>query len=307
MNTWNKDIVITRIFDAPIEQVWKMWTEPEHFKKWWGPKDFTAPVIKMDMRAGGKYHWCMRGATTPGGETGKIQDFWTVGIYKEIIPMEKIVYTDNFADKDGNIIKPSEYGLAGEWPESSEVTVTFEDAGNGQTKMTLRHTGIPEGTMNEMTGAGWKQSFDKMADSFTTDKPSGKNILRSIVAIIAGFITVVILSIMTDIVLEAIKFFPPQDKPELYTGGLLLIAFIYRSIYTIAGGYITAMLAPNKPMRHAIILGAIGMVMGTLGAMANWDKTAASGAWYPIALVVAAIPCTWLGGKLFKMARNKKR
>lgn len=133
-----------------------------------------------------------------------------------------------------------------------------------------------------------------------------KNIFKSIGAIVAGFITVVILSIATDVILESIKFFPPQDKPELYTGGLLLIAFIYRSIYTVVGGYVAAALAPNKPMRHAIILGALGMVMGTLGAVANWDKTAASGAWYPIALVIAAIPCTWLGGKLFEMNKNKK-
>lgn len=133
------------------------------------------------------------------------------------------------------------------------------------------------------------------------------NILKSIGAVVAGFVTVVILSIVTDIVLEAVKFFPPQDKPELYTGGLLLIAFIYRSIYTVAGGYVTAALAPNNPMRHAIILGALGMVMGTLGAVANWDKTAASDAWYPIALVIAAIPCTWLGSRLFEMTKNKKQ
>jgi uncharacterized protein YndB with AHSA1/START domain len=303
MSTENKDtLIITRIFDAPREQVWKAWTDPEHLKKWWGPKDFTAPVIKMDLQVGGKYHWCMRGTATPGGE---IQDFWTVGIFKEIIPMKKLVYTDNFADKDGNIIKASDYGLAGEWPEVSEVTVTFEDMDNTKTKMTLRHIGLPSGTMSEMTGVGWNQSFDKMVKSLA--KPTtGKNILKSIVAILAGFITVVILSIVTDIIMEAISFFPPQNKPELYTAGLLLIAFIYRSIYTIAGGYVAAALAPGKPMRHAIILGALGMVMGTLGAVANWDKTAGSGAWYPIALVIAAIPCTWLGGKLFEMAKNKK-
>jgi len=131
-------------------------------------------------------------------------------------------------------------------------------------------------------------------------------ILKSIGAILAGFIAVAALSIITDIVLESVKFFPPQNKPELYTGGLLLIAFIYRSIYTIAGGYVAAALAPAKPMRHAVILGTLGMVMGTLGAVANWEKTAGSGAWYPIALVVAAIPCTWLGGKLFEIRKNKK-
>jgi len=125
-----------------------------------------------------------------------------------------------------------------------------------------------------------------------------KNIFKSIRTILAGFITVVILSIGTDFVLESTGFFPPQNKPDLYTGELLLIAFLYRSIYTVAGGYVAAALAPDRPMRHAVILGILGIAAGTLGAAANWDKTAGSNAWSPVALVVAALPCTWLGAKL---------
>jgi hypothetical protein len=76
---------------------------------------------------------------------------------------------------------------------------------------------------------------------------------------------------------------------------MLLFALIYRSIYTVAGGYVTAILATNRPMRHAVILGIIGIVAGTVGTIANWDK---GSHWYPIALIVLALPCTWLGGKL---------
>ncbi len=129
------------------------------------------------------------------------------------------------------------------------------------------------------------------------------NILRSIGALLAGFITVVLLSIGTDFVLITLGVFPRFEEPGLYSGWMLLFALIYRSIYTVAGGYVTAMLAPNRPMRHAIILGLLGIVAGTLGAIANWEKTAVSTAWYPIVLIIAALPCTWLGGKLFDMRR----
>jgi len=135
--------------------VWKAWAEPEHVMKWWGPKNFTAPFCKMDFRVGGKYLYCMR---SPEG-----QDFWSTGVYKEIVPLEKIVCTDSFADEKGNIVPASQYGMPGDWPEELLVTVTFEDEG-GKTKMTLRHVGLPAGDMGEMAGAGWNESFDKLAE-----------------------------------------------------------------------------------------------------------------------------------------------
>ena len=76
---------------------------------------------------------------------------------------------------------------------------------------------------------------------------------------------------------------------------MLILALAYRCVYTIAGGYVTAMMAPNRPMRHAIILGIVGIVAGTIGVVIAWDL---SPHWYPIALVITALPCTWLGGKL---------
>jgi hypothetical protein len=132
-----------------------------------------------------------------------------------------------------------------------------------------------------------------------------KNALKSIGTVLAGFITVIVLSIGTDALLETIKFFPPQNEPDSYTSWMLLIALIYRSIYTVASGYVAAALAPDRPMRHALILGILGIAAGTLGVAANWDKITVSAAWYPIALVIAALPCTWLGGKLFEMKKDK--
>ena len=115
-----------------------------------------------------------------------------------------------------------------------------------------------------------------------------KETFKSIGAILAGFIAVFVLSVLTDLVLEKIGFFPPATEPESYTWWRLLVALIYRSIYSVAGFYLTATLAPNRPMRHAVILGIIGTVFAALGAMANWDKSAN---WYPVLLVLVTLPC----------------
>jgi hypothetical protein len=122
------------------------------------------------------------------------------------------------------------------------------------------------------------------------------NALKSIGAVLAGFVVVVITSVATDIILEAAGLLPPQDQPQLTTPRMLGWALFYRTLYTVLGGYVTAWLAPRKPMAHAIALGVLGMAVGTLGAVVMWKL---GNNWYPIALVVEAIPCTWIGAKLY--------
>jgi uncharacterized protein YndB with AHSA1/START domain len=151
-----RELVITREFNAPRELVWKVWTDPERMKRWWGPQNFTAPVCKIDLRVGGAYLYCMR---SPEG-----QDYWTTGVYREIVPLERIVCTDSFADEKGNQVPASHYGMGGDWPSELLVTVTFEDH-EGKTKLTLRHAGIPAGEMSDLTKAGWNESFDKLAEA----------------------------------------------------------------------------------------------------------------------------------------------
>ena len=152
----DNEIVITRIFDAPRELVWRAWTEPEHLMRWWGPENFTAPACRIDLRLGGTYLFCMR---SPEGK-----DYWTTGVYREIVPFERLVWTDSFSDSAGNVVPASEYGMPEGWPSQMLVTVTFEEY-EGKTKLTMRQTGIPTGPMIEMTTAGWNQSFDKLAAS----------------------------------------------------------------------------------------------------------------------------------------------
>ena len=177
-NAAQGELIITRIFHAPRELVWKAWTDPKHLMRWWGPKDFTSPVCKIDFRVGGKYLFCMRSSKLLPAPPGSPpitegQEFWSTGVYREIVPLKRIVCTDSFADEKGNVVPASHYGMPGDdWPLEFIVTVTFEDAG-GTTTMTLRHAGFPAGEMGKMAGAGWNESFDKLAESLRemSDRP----------------------------------------------------------------------------------------------------------------------------------------
>ena len=120
------------------------------------------------------------------------------------------------------------------------------------------------------------------------------NTLRGIGAVLAGMIIIVALSTGTDLALESFGVFPRPDQGQ-FIAWMLAVALGYRSVYAVVGGYLTAVLAPNRPLRHAVILGAVGVVLTILGSIAMWNK---SHAWYPLALIATALPCTWLGGKL---------
>jgi uncharacterized protein YndB with AHSA1/START domain len=155
-----QELVITRIFDAPCELVWKAWTDPEHVKRWWGPKIFSCPAAEVDLRVGGKYLFCMRSNTGP--EMWQ-KGLWSTGVYKEIVPMEKIVCTDCFADEKGNVVPASHYDMEGDFPLEMLITVTFEKYQGNKTKMTLRHAGIPAGEHFKGANVGWNESLDKLA------------------------------------------------------------------------------------------------------------------------------------------------
>ena len=122
---------------------------------------------------------------------------------------------------------------------------------------------------------------------------------------LAGFFATFILSIGTDLLLHAAGIFPPWGRPM--SNALFALATAYRTLYTVAGGYITARLAPNKPMGHVWTLGVIGLLAAIAGTAATWNKGPEFGPkWYPVALVVLAIPSVWLGGKLAQRAIVRK-
>lgn len=120
---------------------------------------------------------------------------------------------------------------------------------------------------------------------------------RSIVAIVAGVLVIFVLSLGTDAVLHATGVYPPwfQYMPD----SLFALATAYRSVYSVLGAYLTARLAPRRPMLHAVILGVVGVVLSTLGAIGTWNKGPEFGPrWYPLALIVLSLPLSWIGGKL---------
>lgn len=142
-------IVIERVFDAPVDVIWAMWTEPEHYKNWYGPQGFTVPVANMDVRVGGKRLFCM---ASPDGS----MKMWLAGEYTEIVPTQRLVYTENMADEHGNILPPPDG-----FPEMTVITVLLEDL-NGRTKMLMTHAGVP--ASDEGASEGWAKAMDKLAD-----------------------------------------------------------------------------------------------------------------------------------------------
>ena len=125
---------------------------------------------------------------------------------------------------------------------------------------------------------------------------SAEDARRSVGAVIAGFLATFVLSLGTDVVLHALRVFPPWG--ELMSSGLFALATAYRVAFTVLGGFITARIAPRKPMTHVLILGIIGIFAATAGLAATWNRGPEFGPkWYPILLVVTALPCVWIGGQ----------
>ncbi|HMK26598.1 MAG TPA: SRPBCC domain-containing protein [Chitinophagaceae bacterium] len=147
-----KTISIQRTFNLPLDTVWKAWTEPGSFKKWWGPEGYTCPYCSIDFRVGGKFLNSMKG---PDGK-----EIWSTGIYKEIISLKKIGYTDSFADSKGKIVPAAYYKMPGEWPLVLIVTISFEEVA-GKTNMLLRHSGLPVEAADDCM-KGWQSCFDKL-------------------------------------------------------------------------------------------------------------------------------------------------
>ena len=115
-----QDLVVTRIIDAPVELVWKAWTDPEFVMRWWGPKDYTSPSCKIDLHEGGKYLFCMRAPKDQGG-----QDMYNAGVYKKIVTMERLEFTQGMADKDGHSIDPAQVGMP-DFPKEMNIEVVFK-------------------------------------------------------------------------------------------------------------------------------------------------------------------------------------
>lgn len=137
-----RELVITRVFDAPRHIVWKAWTDPEHLMRWWGPRGFKTRVSKMDVRSGGGWRFCMR---SPQGV-----EEWQQGVYREIVEPERLVFSYAFEDETG---KPG---------HETRVTVSFADLG-GKTQITLHHAVFETVAVRDDHVQGWNEALDRLA------------------------------------------------------------------------------------------------------------------------------------------------
>ena len=146
-------VVIERTLEAPVDLIWRMWTEPEHFAAWYGPDGATIPVAKMEVRVGGTRLVCKE-MQTPDG----VMQMWFTGVYREVVENKRLVYTESMADEHGNTLSPSELGMPDGHPTTTEITVELQTI-DGGTKMVMTHTGIPADSPG---AAGWMMAFNKL-------------------------------------------------------------------------------------------------------------------------------------------------
>lgn len=132
-----------------------------------------------------------------------------------------------------------------------------------------------------------------------TEAQPSRRVGRSILAVLVGMVVAIALTLATDELLHRIGVFPPWGASMVGFDGALLLATVYRTVYGVLGSYLTAWLAPSRPMGHALVGGAMGLAVSILGAAVTWNKGPAFGPhWYPLALIVLALPTAWVGGLL---------
>lgn len=145
---------IEREFRAPVEAVWQMWTDPDLFRQWYGPRGMRVPSAEMNLVIGGTRRICME-MNAPN----RSMQMWFTGVYKEINRPTRLVYTESMCDADGVIVSPQSMGMPPGHPDITEVILDLR-ARDGRTVMTMVHAGIPAGSAG---AGGWTQAFDKLA------------------------------------------------------------------------------------------------------------------------------------------------
>lgn len=151
--TDTEHVQIERIFDAPIDLIWAMWTESAHFANWYGPSGAKIPKADMDVRVGGRRHIAME-MDTPRG----LMQMYFVGEYREVDPMTRLVYTEAMADADGNPMTAEQMGMPTGSHMETSIVVELVDLG-ARTRMTMTHIGVPADSPG---GQGWSMAIDKM-------------------------------------------------------------------------------------------------------------------------------------------------
>ncbi len=160
-----QELGMTRIIDAPLGLVWNAWTNCEELKRWWGPKGYTCPECRIDLRVGGRFLFAMQAPQELGGQVR-----YTGGEFERIMPGQSLEFTQYMADKDGNRIDPALAGLPQDFPGEMPTVVNFEAKGDMDqsiTGLTLTVSGWSEGEAFELALEAWRQSLEKLIESVT--------------------------------------------------------------------------------------------------------------------------------------------
>ncbi len=154
VGAWNfqTTVCMERSFNASEADLWRVWTDANAIQKWWGPKGYTALVLRNDVREGGSYLWAMK------SEQGKM--FWNTGTYREVVANKKIVSTMSFSNENGKTIPGSQVSVPGHWPDEFTVIVEFSESA-GKARVAVREVGIPL-IVYPFSKIGWAQQFDKI-------------------------------------------------------------------------------------------------------------------------------------------------
>ena len=155
------DVVVTRIFDAPVEEVWKAWRDPAYVTRWWGPAGFTSPSAEMDFRVGGASLVCMRAPAEYGG-----QDMYHTWTYTRIDPHERIEFVSNFANEDGTHLDPGAMDMPPGVPYDVPHVIVFKAADDNRTEITVTEHGYTSEEARDLSRVGMEQCLDKMGAMF---------------------------------------------------------------------------------------------------------------------------------------------
>jgi uncharacterized protein YndB with AHSA1/START domain len=150
-----RDLVLTRVLDAPLARVWEAWSEPRYVRQWWGPVGFTCPRAELDFRPGGTSLVAM---SSP--DFGEQHSTWH---YVEIVPMERIEYVHNLSDREGGKVDPAELGMPPDFPRDQRHSVVFRPLDGDRTELTITEYDWPVGQLMEFSRIGLEQCLDKMA------------------------------------------------------------------------------------------------------------------------------------------------
>jgi uncharacterized protein YndB with AHSA1/START domain len=159
-NTQTFDVVITRVFDAPVEEIWNAWSDPEYVRRWWRPTEFTAPSAEMDFCVGGASLGCMRAPAEYGG-----QDTYHTWTYTRIDPYERMSSSPTSRTRTAHL-EPAAMGMPPGVPHDVPHVVTFEASGEGGTHMTVTEYGYTTEHARDLSRAGMEQCLDKLAAMF---------------------------------------------------------------------------------------------------------------------------------------------